>query len=342
VQSARSTRNRVARRTSRQQCTACGHFRASDAIARGGDAGRGYGTNGARTRGVPQPALLDSLRSLRHGPARTVHPLGTWTAGLIVGLRTIRREPVLGLKRLALPVSYWRSVEFAYTWGQLGQPRGARILDLGSPKDLATMLARHRGYEVVATDILPDAIALSRRYTAAQGLEGRGPGRVHSEVQDGRGLTYADGSFDAAYAVSVLEHIPDRGDSAAIRELVRVVRPGGVVVITVPYDRAYRETFLDGPVYERRPVESEKIFFERHYDPAALSERLLSVDGAETEDLRFLGEGAVRGEKLLNRLGPLRIPVSPLEGVLGAALLKEVDPDGPDHPMTACFKLRRH
>ena len=113
------------------------------------------------------------------------------------------------------------------------------------------------------------------------------------------------------------------------------------MVITVPYDRAYRETFLDGPVYERRPVESEKIFFERHYDPAALSERLLSVDGAETEDLRFLGEGAVRGEKLLNRLGPLRIPVSPLEGVLGAALLKEVDPDGPDHPMTACFKLRR-
>src|SRR5258706_14203485 len=116
------------------------------------------------------------------------------------------------------------------------------------------MLARHRGYEVVATDILPEAIVLSRRYATAQGLDGEGPGRVHSELQDGRALTYPDGYFDAAYSVSVLEHIPDGGDSAAISELIRVTRPGGVVVVTVPYDRAYRETFVEGPVYERQPI----------------------------------------------------------------------------------------
>src|SRR6267378_4660237 len=108
------------------------------------------------------------------------HSLGIWAAGVGVGLRTLRKEPVLGLKRLALPVSYWRSVEFAYVWRQLTQSAGARILDVGSPKDLAAMLARHRGYEVVATDILPDAILLSRRYASAQGLDGQGPGRVYS------------------------------------------------------------------------------------------------------------------------------------------------------------------
>jgi SAM-dependent methyltransferase len=185
------------------------------------------------------------------------HALGIWTAGVLVGLRTFREEPVLGLKRLALPVSYWRSVEFAYVWRQLALGSGARVLDLGSPKDLATMLAKHRGYEVVATDILPEAIDLSERYARAQRLHGHGPGLVSSEVQDGRALTYEDGSFDAAYSVSVLEHIPDAGDSAAIRELVRVVRPGGLVVVTVPFDRRYRETFVDGAVYERKPVASE-------------------------------------------------------------------------------------
>src|SRR5207249_5625146 len=155
-------------------------------------------------------------------------PLDIWAAGVGVGLRTLRREPILGLKRLALPVSYWRSVEFAYVWRQLTAPVGARILDLGSPKDLAAMLARRRGYHVVATDILPEAIESSRRYAGAQGLDGRGQGRVHSEVQDGRALTYADASFDAAFSVSVLEHIPDDGDTAAIGELLRVVRPGGM------------------------------------------------------------------------------------------------------------------
>ncbi len=38
-------------------------------------------------------------------------------------------------------------------------------------------------------------------------------------------------------------------------------------------------------------------------------------------------------ETLLDRLGVLRIVLSPIEGLLGTALLREVDPDGPDHPM---------
>ncbi len=269
------------------------------------------------------------------------HALGIWTAGVLVGLRTLREEPVLGLKRLALPVSYWRSVEFAYVWRQLEPGAGTRILDLGSPKDLAAMLATHRGCEVVATDILPEAIALSERYARAQRLEGRGPGRVHSEIQDGRALTYADGSFDAAYSVSVLEHIPDTGDSAAIRELVRVVRPGGLVVVTVPFDRRYRETFVDGPVYERRPQDSERLFFERHYDRASLAARLTGHAGADLVDLQFWGEGAIRTERLLDRLGPLRLPLSPLEAWFAAAWLRRVEPEGEGHPMAASFTLRK-
>ena len=258
-----------------------------------------------------------------------------------MGLRTLRKEPVLGLKRLALPVSYWRSVEFAYVWRQLKQPAGAHILDVGSPKDLAAMLARHKSYQVVATDLLLEAVLLSRRYASAQRLEGRDPGRVHSEVQDGRALTYADGSFDAAYSVSVLEHIPDSGDSAAIRELIRVVRPGGVVVVTVPYDRNYRETFVKGPVYERKPIGSETIFYERHYDRETLAKRLLSSDAAEVVDLSFWGEGVVRTEALLDRLGPLRLPLSPVEALLSTVLLRQVEPDGSGHPMAAFFTLRR-
>ena len=285
-------------------------------------------------------AVTPLARPADRGPHRA-GPLGIWKAGVLVALRTLRKEPVLGLKRLALPVSYWRSVEFPYVWRSLTQTAGARVLDLGSPKDLAAMLARHRGYEVVATDILPEAIELSRRYAAAQGLEGRGPGRVHSEVQDGRALTYADASFDAAYSVSVLEHIPDGGDSIAIRELIRVVRPGGLVVVTVPFDRAYRETFVEGPVYERKPAGSERIFFERHYDRETLAARLLASEIVDVLDLALWGEGAFRMEALLERLGALRVPVSPLEGLLGAALLRPAQPDGRRHPMAAFFTLRR-
>jgi SAM-dependent methyltransferase len=268
-------------------------------------------------------------------------PLDVWAAGVEVGLRTLRREPVLGLKRLALPVSYWRSAEFGYAWRQLTAPPGARVFDLGSPKDLAAMLARHRGYEVVATDILPEAIDSSRRYARAQGLDGQGAGRVQSEVQDGRALEYADASFDAAFSISVLEHIPGNGDSIAVRELIRIVRPGGVVVVTVPFDRQYRETFVQGPVYERTPIASEPVFFERHYDRETLVPRLVPSDVCEVVDASLWGEGTIRMEALLNRLGPLRLPLSPLEALFSTVLLRRVDPSRGGHPMAAFITLRR-
>ena len=260
---------------------------------------------------------------------------------MLVGLRTMRREPVLGFKRLALPVSYWRSREFAYVWRQIDLPAPAYVLDLGSPKDLAVMLARHRGYRVVATDILPDAVALSERYARAQDLAGDGAGRVRSEVQDGRALGYPDDHFDAVYSVSVLEHIPDRGDSLAIQELIRVVRPGGIVVVTVPYDLEYRETFLDGPVYERKQKGNEPVFFERHYDTRALAQRLLRSGGVDVIDLQFWGEGRARVEAMLTGLGPMRSLFSPVEAFLGTAALQKVELGGADHPMAAFITLRK-
>ena len=273
--------------------------------------------------------------------AERAGPLHVWAAGLGVGFRTLRREPLLGLKRLALPVSYWRSAEFGYVWRQLTAPAGARVLDVGSPKDLAAMLAHRRGYEVVATDILPEAVESSRRYAVAQGLDGCGPWRVRSEVQDGRALQYGDGSFDAAFSVSVLEHIPDDGDTTAMRELVRVVRPGGVIVVTVPYDRRYRETFVDGPVYERTPAAGERLFFERHYDRDTFHARLVPTDRCDVIDLTLWGEGSIRLEALLDRLGPMRIPLSPFEAFLSSALLRQIAPDGGGHPMAAFVTLRR-
>src|SRR5437870_6312300 len=66
------------------------------------------------------------------GLLRNGHPLGVWAAGVLVGLRSLRREPVLGLKRLVLPVSYWRSREFGYAWQHLTCPPGSRVLDLAA------------------------------------------------------------------------------------------------------------------------------------------------------------------------------------------------------------------
>lgn len=266
-----------------------------------------------------------------------------WWAGITAGLRTMPREPVLGLKRLLLPVSYWRAVEFGYVVRRLGGlQHGARLLDLGSPKDLAGFLARRLGVHVTAVDVLPDAIATSDRFARAQGIAGTDAGQVLSEVQDGRRLPYPDASFDGAFSVSVLEHIPDDGDSAAMRELLRVVKPGGFVVVSTPFDLSYRETMVDDDVYERtRSNDAEKLFFERHYDEPSLHRRLLQAAPADLLDVEFWGEGRVRGERLLARLGVLRNFFSPFEPLMASAWLRRAEPGKHVRPMAVFFTLRK-
>ena len=261
-----------------------------------------------------------------------------WTGGLAIGLATLAREPVLGLKRVILPSSYWRTMEFAYVYHQLAHlPAGARVLDIGSPKELALMLARRKRYAVTATDLLPEPVELARRYARAQGINGEGPGLVHCETQDGRQLTYSDNSFDAAFAVSVLEHIPGDGDTQAMREMARVVKPGGRIVVTTPYDVKYREDTVPGSFSGRA---GESMIWERHYDEEALERRLIGALPGRCLDRQLWGEGRTSGEAILLKLRAWRSFVSPVEAALAGALLMRVGPGV--RPMAAFFTTEKH
>lgn len=72
-------------------------------------------------------------------------------------------------------------------------------------------------------------------------------------------LPFADGAFDAAMSLDVLEHVPDF--RAALREFARVLRPGGRLVLTVPFhaDSACTEAVArmtaDGHVEHLQPPE---------------------------------------------------------------------------------------
>ena len=264
-----------------------------------------------------------------------------WLEGVRVGARCLPVDPRIGLARLILPVSYWRYAEFRYVIGALARASGARVLDVGSPKDLALFLARRQQYAVVATDIMPTTIARSQRAARAAGVAGEGPGRVISEVQDARTLPYEDNSFDAAYSVSVLEHIPESGDTAAIREITRVVRPGGLIVVTTPYSTGYRETMVQHSVYERKGgAPGDPVFYERHYDHASLTSRLIDPSGAQLVDLQLWGEGTLRIERALTRMGGLRTALSPLEPLLAAVCLRRTESNS-ENSMAVFFTLRK-
>ena len=108
---------------------------------------------------------------------------------------------------------------------RLAPQPGERVLDIGCGPGLTTLalgVAVGPHGLVHAVDIAEPMLALARNRCATQP-------QVHFEHQDITQLLHADGAFDIALATQVYEYLPDVDQ--ALRELHRVVRPGGRVLL---------------------------------------------------------------------------------------------------------------
>jgi ubiquinone/menaquinone biosynthesis C-methylase UbiE len=119
-------------------------------------------------------------------------------------------------------------------FGKLPVGPGVRVLDLGCGGGRHAFEVLRRGADVVAFD--QDAAELSSvaNMFAAMDKAGEVPPEATAETVTGDALAmpFPDASFDRVIAAEVLEHIPD--DMAAMREIHRVLKPGGRAAITVP------------------------------------------------------------------------------------------------------------
>jgi SAM-dependent methyltransferase len=240
------------------------------------------------------------------------------------------------------PLSYPRYLEYELAFGQLGPLDGCRVLDIGSPKLPVLVFARHARCELYATDIRDYFIGPTAYFLARMGLSHRLGRDLHLEVQDGRRLSYADGAFDRVFSISVLEHIPDDGDTQAMREIARVLRPGGLATITVPFAAAgYADVYVRGDVYERRGGDGPT-FYERHYDLAALQTRLVEPSGLTLVESAFFGEPHLRFERYWNRIPMLwKVPVLWASPFLAKVLLKRLAPERVDAAVGVALKLEK-
>ena len=119
-------------------------------------------------------------------------------------------------------------------YDRLGVGPGDLVLDLGCGFGRHAFEAARRGASVVALDAGPDEVAQVRATLGAMVDAGElAPDDPATAVQgNALALPFGDATFDRVIASEVLEHIPD--DTAAMRELARVLKPGGAMAVTVP------------------------------------------------------------------------------------------------------------
>jgi SAM-dependent methyltransferase len=208
----------------------------------------------------------------------------------------VRFHTRFGLREVLVGhVDYVRCLEFPLVFDNLQLRRGGWLLDVGSGQaDFPLYIASRTPTSAVALDAserVRSQRAMAARL-ARQGLDTSG--RFHIMVGDAQAVPCRDGVFDDISLISTIEHVEGNGDSVAMQELARVLKPGGRLVLTVPYnyDR-YRDFWVTDNTYTAA-YRGTPLFYQRHYDDHALTKRLVEPSGLRLAKKVIFGEPGFR------------------------------------------------
>ena len=171
---------------------------------------------------------------------------------------------------------------------------GTRLLDIGcwDGTFLEQVRAAQLYTELYGTDLPEDAIKTAH----ARGFQVR---RVDFNSES---LPFEDGFFDAVTMLAVLEHLFD--PFTAIREVRRVLKPGGELVIDVPNVASF--TNRSRILFGRLPVTSTGEGWDGghlHYFTRVAFDRFLTNEGFNILSRRTSGGGAWLRERWISLLG---------------------------------------
>jgi 2-polyprenyl-3-methyl-5-hydroxy-6-metoxy-1,4-benzoquinol methylase len=243
------------------------------------------------------PEQVEEVR--RQRPPDDEANVDPYVAKLIVGTHgNLYRHLAGGLPRYPIPRL------------PLPEGRGRTLLDVGCNWGRWSIAAARAGYRTTGIDPSFEAIDAAVRIARRLGVD------AEYAVADARRLPFADRSFDVVFSYGVLQHFPKEEVLLAVREIARVLKPGGRSWVQMANAfgllnryRLARRRFREGDRFEVRywrPAELREIF-------GAIGETTLAAEGfftlnpqqVDLDLLRGRHRVLVRASEALRRVRPL-------------------------------------
>lgn len=152
-------------------------------------------------------------------------------------------------------------------------PRNEKILEAGSGRGRWVFYLRRLGYDVVGIDIAESDIAHAKQFDPS----------IPITYDDVLHTSFPDAAFGAVISLGVVEHFED-GPQSAFREVMRLLKPGGLFLVTVPTLNFVRVAIVnrvkDLQLFYRKLRKIPVLFEEYRYSRRHFS-RLLREAGFE-------------------------------------------------------------
>lgn len=154
----------------------------------------------------------------------------------------------------------YRLEPYIAPFAKFDSSKGLRVLEIGVGLGADHQRFAEAGAHLTGIDLTPRAIELTKARFEALGL--------HSDLRlgDAENLTFEDNSFDIVYSWGVIHHSPDT--RKATREIIRVLKPGGVarVMIYHTYSLVGFMLWLRFGLAAGKPLESLKAIYAQHLE----------------------------------------------------------------------------
>jgi SAM-dependent methyltransferase len=142
--------------------------------------------------------------------------------------------------------------------------RPGKVLDFGCGPGIMSMALACEGYEVTGLDGAERMIDVARRQSLQRGLR-----NVCFQVMDSESFSPVPESYDAVICSSVLEYVED--DQKLLGRLAEALRPGGLLLVSVPHSASYLGRMEDAiaalrvPGLKRGPGRMDLKYSKRRY-----------------------------------------------------------------------------
>ncbi len=142
---------------------------------------------------------------------------------------------------------------------------GSSILDVAAGTGIYALRYAARGHAVTAFDITPKYIDIINKKAADSGLQ------IDSRVNDARSLSSVpDASVDNVFCMGPIYHLTEKADrDAAMRECVRVLKPGGLLFL------AYINKYF---IFSQFALSSRHYLTEKFYQKIIVEQKISSSD----------------------------------------------------------------